>query len=198
MQRALSFLFFLPVLSFPILAQDGFPRYEIFGGSSLISSPVGFQRDVFNGWSAEFSTYFRKEIGATVSISRQYGNVMPLGCFEPRFSRFYATYAPKVCTEGIGVGLRQTLAGPRFTWRKKGITTFGDFLYGRSTASYEQGKHFTMGYGGGVDLRVNDRFSLRPFQFTYIPSRAPDSGFLWRHSFRYQTGVVFNFGGWRK
>ncbi len=115
MQRALSFLFFLPAFSFPILAQDGFPRYEIFGGGSLISSPVGLRRDVFNGWSAEFTTYFRKEMGATVSISRQYGNVIPLGCFEPGHSRFYAVYTPKLCTEGISVGLREALAGPRFT-----------------------------------------------------------------------------------
>lgn len=50
---------------------------------------------------------------------------------------------------------------------------------------------FAMGFGGGVDVRLNRHFSFRAVQADYIPTRFGGS---WQNNFRLSTGLVFRFG----
>jgi hypothetical protein len=47
-----------------------------------------------------------------------------------------------------------------------------------------------MGFGGGMDWNLSDRFAVRMFQVDYIPVKESPQ---WRHNMRLQFGVVLRF-----
>jgi hypothetical protein len=53
---------------------------------------------------------------------------------------------------------------------------------------------FAMAFGGGVDVKLNRHFAIRPIQFDYVPTHF---GGEWQNNFRFSAGVVFKFGGKR-
>ncbi len=67
-------------------------------------------------------------------------------------------------------------------------TNFTRFFPSRSDTG------FAMGFGGGLDIHLNGRVSIRIFQADYLPVDSPLIG-EWRHNARIQTGIVFRFGG---
>ena len=78
-------------------------------------------------------------------------------------------------------------------------------IYGISRSNNNNG--FAMVVGGGIDLRLSPKFTLRPieadylltrFGVTYVPpasSGLPSFSTLNQNSFRYLAGVDFTFGG---
>jgi opacity protein-like surface antigen len=72
------------------------------------------------------------------------------------------------------------LFGPRFNWRNDSIfTPFAHALFGATVhhASVDNFScpdknqtGFTMAYGAGLDVEVNDRFDIRPIQVDYMPT----------------------------
>lgn len=63
--------------------------------------------------------------------------------------------------------------------------------FGTSSDSFSANA-FAMAFGGGVDVRVTPRVSVRVFQADYLPTHF---GGAWQNNFRISTGVVFRFGG---
>jgi hypothetical protein len=60
------------------------------------------------------------------------------------------------------------LIGPRVpiaTFHR--ITPYGKFLFGLGNGSFLTGNTLVLAYGGGVDLRLSRRFTLRAFDFEY-------------------------------
>lgn len=54
---------------------------------------------------------------------------------------------------------------------------------------------FAMAVGGGVDLRVHKLISVRPIEVDYLMTRFGNASVINnQNNFRYQAGVVFNFG----
>ena len=88
------------------------------------------------------------------------------------------------------------LVGPRFTARTEGVDVFGHALFGVSTG--DAGPDFegfsdsglTFGGGGGVDVRVNRRFSVRA-QFDLLGSFAD----IVEGNSRFAVGGVVRLGG---
>ena len=55
--------------------------------------------------------------------------------------------------------------------------------------------NFAMAFGGGLNIAVNDRFAVRPFQVDYFATRvAPDNTSNFQNDVRYSAGVVLRFG----
>lgn len=108
------------------------------------------------------------------------------------------------------------LAGPRVTMRKGRFNVFGHYLlgYGNTKVEDEQSGfrdgngEFAMGLGGGLDLFIGKKVSLRLAQLDYVPIHTDinarlggrdgvgvvDNTSSWQHNSRFQTGIVFRFG----
>jgi opacity protein-like surface antigen len=78
------------------------------------------------------------------------------------------------------------MGGPRFTYRSGRVEPFAHALFGGVIGSDES--EFAMAVGGGVDVKLSDRFAIRAVQAEYF--RAAGANFA-----RIGVGVVFRFGG---
>ncbi|MEI9968901.1 MAG: hypothetical protein WDM87_09840 [Terracidiphilus sp.] len=79
-----------------------------------------------------------------------------------RFNQFKPIYLPQ------GNGESTYLIGPRIpigTFHR--VTPYGKFLVGLGSASFISGDTFVLAYGGGVDVRLTRRFTLRAVDFEY-------------------------------
>jgi len=100
------------------------------------------------------------------------------------------------------------MAGPRFSYRKDDrYTPFAQLLVGGGHAGgslYTQpvvssqplGAHhaFALALGGGVDIRVTDRFALRVVQTEYFFTRFRNGRNDRQNNLRVTAGFVFRFG----
>jgi len=127
---------------------------------------------------------------------------------------FGYNFHPNFALEGdIGLNIRNGTdistysVGPRYTWRSEGINLFAHTLLGNNHMTTPFGARNGIGaiLGGGIDLPIVKRFSLRLIEADYqwarqnfatvVPPTQPD---LRRSSFqgaRLRSGVLFNFGG---
>ncbi len=114
-------------------------------------------------------------------------------------------YQGNVDKTGRTLQVETFLFGPRFSthhWRK--VTLFGESMFGGSmgigtlyeTSATTSGSAsgFSLGAGGGVDLNVSPRISVRVFQADYIMTRMPNSFDNTQNNLRLNFGVVFHFG----
>ncbi len=80
-----------------------------------------------------------------------------------RFNQFKPIYLPE------GNGETTYLIGPRIpvgTFHR--VTPYGKFLVGLGSAPFLMGGNaFVLAYGGGVDVRLSHRFTLRAVDFEY-------------------------------
>jgi hypothetical protein len=97
------------------------------------------------------------------------------------------------------------LVGPRFSLRREKMTLFahalGGFVRTKDTIEYgtslggRSSFHYTtngpaVGGGGGIDLEIGGRYSVRMVQADYLRAKL----FGWSNQLRLQTGVVIRFG----
>lgn len=109
----------------------------------------------------------------------------------------------------LGPTILYGLAGPEFTKRTGRATVFGHALFGYGEVDggrFSADKSgFAMAFGGGVDVRLNNRFNLRVVQLDYLPSRfggQAESIFgltgpvvtSWENNLRVSVGIVLKFG----
>lgn len=197
------------VVALSAQAQTEYPRVELFGGHSYAAvdkRALAFSdaRQSASGWETSVSVNFNKHFGITADFAGQYGNVRRLSPLvmpptpPPPVELFFSTH--------------QFLFGPRLTRRTSRVTAFGHALFGANrtriskillpgggsiTVAGQPEQDFAMAFGGGLDINVGRRFSLRAIQADYLPVRArpgPGSSF-WVSHLRLQTGAVVKLGG---
>jgi opacity protein-like surface antigen len=97
------------------------------------------------------------------------------------------------------------LAGPRFYLRGESFSVFGQVMAGaarRTDQFFDQinpgnqtfiikDTNFALGFGGGADVTLSNRVSLRIFQFDFIPTHSNNN--VWLKNYRIKTGIVFRF-----
>lgn len=159
----------------PLRAGEGSP-VQVFGGYSVetLRAPDG-GCSRYNGWNA--------------SVARRlFWNVSVVADFAGHYGREY---------EVVDNHVHTFLVGPRLTLHTGRIAPFIHVLFGMSRLSSNAGgpvlsvNAFALGVGGGIDLGITRRWSVRLFQTEYLRRQffgEPAGGG------RISGGVVFHFG----
>jgi opacity protein-like surface antigen len=170
------------VLSCFAAAQDHFEpehsKVDIFGGYQFTHVALGHDFNGFslNGWNASVSWYFNKYLGMSADFSggRSYGSAF-----------------------GVDSKVYPYLVGPtaRFPKHTK-MTPFGHVLFGMahlkasSLGLSGSDNSFAWAMGGGVDVYVSSRFSVRLAEADWLRTQFADST---QSNFRCTGGVVIKF-----
>jgi outer membrane immunogenic protein len=162
------------------------PKVDVFAGYSYVrENPGPTSGDSFslNGGSASL-TYHVKDWVSAVADFGGYHNGNILGT---KVDGTLSTY----------------LFGPRVSYRSyKHFTPFAEALFGvahagANIAGGTSGSQnvFAMAIGGGVDYRLNNRFSLRPLQVDYLMTRFSEGtpNNQTQNNLRASTGIVIHF-----
>ncbi len=154
------------------------PEINVFAGYSLLrfdSTPFGFAKTLnLNGGNMEVSL---PDLYQGIGIAADFS-----GHHSPQAEQF------------------NFMIGPQYRREVKSVELFGHLLFGKTRTRLlqigtSQFQPSTLGYsvafGGGVDIPLGQRFSIRPIQADYLVSSAFGAK---RHSVRYSTGLVIRFG----
>ncbi len=177
MRKALIFLALL-ILPVSALAQQT-PKVEVFGGYSNLTPNI----DVNN-----FSNNFNLSgfnVSVTENLNSWFGGVLD-------FSTHFGTEA------AFKTNMQSVMYGPVFAYRKHprivpfahgmaGVVRGGPEYLGISKAETE----FGMIGGGGVDLKISSRVSLRLVQADYLLTRFSSTH---QDNIRLSAGIVFRWG----
>ena len=177
-----SLLIVLALSTVSANAQERAPKFDVFAGYSYVQANPGVTgADSFHlhGGNANVSYNINNWLGAVSDFGGYTnGNIL---------SGTFSTY----------------LFGPRVSYRHYGrITPFGQVLFGvahaNAAAFNTTGTQnaFAMTAGGGVDYKLYDHFSIRPFQTEYLLTRFHEGtlpGNRTQNNFRVSTGFVVRF-----
>jgi hypothetical protein len=180
MKRIFVCLLFLIALSTYANAQE-IPVGEWFGGYSYSSVKPDFlaERTNAHGWHADI-VLNTKLFGFVTDISTHYGE-----------------------SAGTNLSMTTFLIGPRFARRGKRLTWFVQSLYGYSyikadgdifgpeIGRYDSSFSFAPA-GGGIDLRLSEKFAFRVFQYDMVFTNLGRGGGQIHP--RVSTGVVLRLG----
>ena len=210
----LSFVFML--LGLAAFAQDEFPKFEVsadYSYARFSPSHIYIKNSYsLNGGGGSFDFNFDKYLGLKAEFEGYGSNTQNFSA--PAGTRF----CPLGCTANIQGNLFTYQAGPQVGLRTGRFRPFGELLFGGAHSNvygniskipgFTTGSTapslnaFAMTVGGGLDITLNKSGSiaLRPGEFDYLYTRFNSSsinttGQSAQSNFRYQAGVVFNFGG---
>ncbi|MBN2339057.1 MAG: hypothetical protein JXP48_11010 [Acidobacteria bacterium] len=171
-----SVLIALLVLCSPLVlkAQDT-PKAEVFGGYQYLY----FEEEGMNGVTAAVEGNVHPNIG----IVGEFGLATKSFPGDERFTP--VTF----------------MGGPRFSYRGDKFRVFGHALAGGFRYAVSQGDasvsevYFATTLGGGLDVSLSDRISIRPAQVDLINLRVTyEDESNWYGELRYSAGIVFKFG----
>lgn len=178
LRKAFYSLCLASFLWLPVIAQGPSPdvaKAEVFGGYSWAGGN-------FHGWNSSVTGNVTKRFGIVADFSGHYGSEQA---------------GPLVIKQNA----HSALFGPRLSFRGKRLTPFAYALFGvtrfqesatvagqRLSAS-DTG--FSSAFGGGMDVRVNDRLAIRAFQIDYF---RPNFFGEAHHRGRLAFGVVLHLG----
>jgi opacity protein-like surface antigen len=201
--RAISIVLLLTFAAVGAVAQDH-PKTELFGGYSFIrteeesidltsrGAPVATARRSaghLNGWNVAVTGNFKSWAGVVADFSGVYGSI------DYDLSRLGSVPAH--------TSFHSFLFGPQFYFRGKNTTVFvrgmigavkldqSVTLFGQNSGDDETA--FAAGFGGGVDVRLSERISLRAFQADFILTRFDGQNIAsdTQKIVRVSTGFVF-------
>ena len=200
MKRIVCLLGLVLVFGLTASAQD-VPKAEGFLGYSYVrvNPGQGLSGVNLNGGSGQIS----------FNATNNFGIVADFGGY-----RVKDTLTTPLGPVSVGGNVFTYLFGPRVTYRGERVQPFVQALFGGARASASalgasaSENAFAMALGGGVDVKVNDWFAVRPVQVDYLLTRFDESpiciaifppppgctGTTTQNNFRYSAGVVFRFG----
>jgi len=166
-------------------AQDT-PKFDVFAGYSYVrENPSTSGVDGFNlhGGSASIAYNANHWLSGVADFGGYHSN--------------------NILGTGVDDTLSTYLFGPRISYhRDSRITPFGQVLFGVAHIGGSNGlafstsnNSFAMTVGGGVDVKISRRFSIRPAQVDYLLTRFNEfgTGAQTQNNLRVSTGVVFHF-----
>ena len=166
---------YLVCLTFlPVIGQD-IPKVEVFGGYSWAGGN-------FHGWNSSVTGNVTKRFGIVADFSGHYGN------------EFEGSILVKQDAHSFLFGPRYSFRGKKFTpfvYALFGVTRFHQsaIISGQKLSASDSG--FSSALGGGMDIKVSDRFAIRAFQIDYFrPNFFGEAHNRGRLAF----GVVLHFG----
>jgi hypothetical protein len=156
-------------------AEEGERPYEVFGGYSYLRE----EGHNLNGWTGTF----------IVNVNSWFG-------IAADFDGHYGSHREEL--EDVRVREHGFTFGPHFALRNRTrVTPFAFTLFGgahenvKTGAVTETATGFAANFGGGLDVRANERWSVRVIQVDAAYTRFNGEG---RTSPRFSVGMVFHFG----
>ena len=198
--KSTAFFFAVAVLAItvpPGAAQNACTKDEVFGGyAALVPNGYGdlfYKVDTIpNSFDASNTWYFPR-----------YHN---LGLVADGSGHFHGSTTPPNLENGSSdsTGVGYALGGVQYKWHNARWSPFARFLIGAASISPDccHGNEwsFAVGGGGGLDLSVSPRISLRLAQVDYIYSSYshvfPSTHSTTWNSVRLAAGVVFSLGNY--
>jgi len=172
-----------------VLATQSFdaPRIDIAAGYRLIDA---------NAPPAECGCFTANGgfLGAQYNLSSRLGMVGEVGTVR----------ASRISALGQNLALTTFLGGPRITLAGRRMSPFGEFLLGGAHAgdSYfpngssgsSNASTFAYSAGGGLDLNLNSRYSVRLFDASFLRTSFPNGASGTQRQLQINAGVVMHFG----
>ncbi|MGC2112312.1 MAG: outer membrane beta-barrel protein [Candidatus Korobacteraceae bacterium] len=157
-------------------AQQSASKFDVFGGYSYLNGSTSGLGDRFslNGWNAQGTYNFTHWLGATADFGGYYGSPFSVSAHDYSY-----------------------LFGPTVSLRTPHFTPYFHTLFGADTFNVSalggsiSDTSFAMAVGGGVDIPVKGRLSIRAGQMDWLRSSHYNTS---QNNFRVSTGVVFRFG----
>jgi hypothetical protein len=162
-----------------LVAQDkDVPKLEVFGGYSWYRAGGAVDAvkvpDFNAGWAGQVTFNSNSWFGLAVDVNGHYNHT---------------------------ANAHSVALGPQFKLHWRRLVPFGEILLGVQDFGPKEFRSQNAAayiFGGGVDLKITPRFSIRPFQIDYISTyynalsaQGQTNPF---NGFRQQAGMVFNFG----
>ena len=185
LKRWVSSLAVVALFAFSASAQESAPKVDVFAGYAYLQANpglTGVDSLHLHGGNASAAYNITSWLGGVADFGGYTnGNIL-----NTHTSGTFSTY----------------LFGPRVSYRHYSrITPFGQVLVGAAhanaapfgTASTQNA--FAMTAGGGVDYKLRDHFSIRPFQAEYLMTRFGEGmlGTWTQNNLRVSTGLLFRF-----
>ncbi len=203
------FTLILLLLSSSAWGQDReYPKTEFFGGFSYLNADLITRQNLF-GWQVSISDNFNENVGLVVDVG---------GAVSGQFTmvaRFLGVHIiQKIRFHDVLLGPRFMVRGERVTWFGHAmagirfakplisnvpfvpVDTLGNPFFDPATGlpvvlnSVTPDEFLALGFGGGMDVSVNDLIGIRVFQLDYKPNRARG---LWSHDVRFSSGIVLKW-----
>jgi hypothetical protein len=174
-RRGLLICFLVVLFGLPAAAQT--PRIAVSAGYSFMrfdSSTIGFaDYSNLNGANGSLTYNLTPSFGVTADIAGEYGEHLHVAGW---------------------------LVGPQFYHRLLGADLFAHAMFGQEQARVEIGTPVTntgraLAAGGGIDIPISARFSIRAIQADFINSHTFDTD---QNNLRFSTGLVFRWGAVKK
>src|SRR5271157_4184755 len=161
-----------------------------------------------NGGGGSGAFYFSQYIGIV-------GEFEGYGSYTHNFTINNSTYCPTPCTVSAQGNLFTYNVGPIFKYRTSHFEPFGEVLFGGAHSNFygnvykgcldsgclaanktPSNNAFDFIIGGGVDIPVSPKITIRPVEFDYMLTRfgnAFTGGNNNQSNLRYQAGIQFRF-----
>jgi outer membrane protein OmpA-like peptidoglycan-associated protein len=118
---------------------------------------------------------------------------------------FTGGHSSNISTLGQGLTLTTFTVGPRVSHRFRQFTAFGEVLAGGAhgsgsyfptkVSSYPSSSSFAVSTGGGLDVSLNRRFSLRALDLQYLRTSFPNGVNNEQNQLMIGAGLVIKFQG---
>lgn len=174
MQNFIRLLAIVLFLRANVMAQNA-PKVEVFGGYSHVVADLSNASFGLNGGEIAVTENLNNWFGGKIDIGSQWGT-----------------------QNGFNVNTQQFMYGPVFACRKaSSITPFGQVLLGAIRGSQEfvgisqSATRFAAAFGGGVDVKLSKKASIRMIQADYLVSRFMGTN---QNNIRLSAGIVLTFG----
>ena len=192
--------------------EEDFPRVETSPGFMYIRTPISFTVPGFPSFNQSFNC-----AGAGGTITVNLTSMLGVGADLGGCKYVGETVRPPVSTD-ISSSAFTFLFGPRLTFRNSSrFVPFTDLQFGGMHVGINCNNNagdicpgnpsisrtaFAMTVGGGIDIRLTKRISLRPIEADYLYTRFGNGCDLpvcsfnnSQNSFRLKSGIVISWGG---
>lgn len=164
LKKLIFALTFVLAASFSTLAQEP-PENEVVAGYTYLRGDE--LNGNLNGFNFSYTRYLNDNFGFTSELGANFDS---------------------------GVNTFTYLFGPQLAANRSGrVSPFAHILVGGGRVSFEDSgasSGFAVALGGGVDVKLNDKVSIRPIQIDYLPIRF-NGGTI--HNGRVGAGINFRF-----
>jgi hypothetical protein len=164
------------------IAQDqDLPAYEVFTGYSYFRFvPKGSSADL-HGWNIATAFNKNEKVAVVMDFTGNYGK------YNDRFNRH----------DNRAIKVHSFLFGPKITFPQGRYSPFIQGLVGvyhlnrGGGTTRETENDFGSAFSFGMDIKANDKISVRPFQAEYVMVRSKG---IRQSDMRVSSGVVFKMG----